>query len=103
MPPDTSPSGCLRQPDRHALFYDSRLFKHIIDLYSFALPSVENVTLIANWHGFSSLTDTDNERAAGSLHNLVGDDGQFVDLHDPFDLGEKPMQEAEVAAGDARD
>lgn len=61
------------------------------------------MALIDKWHCFRSLSDTYDKGAPGGIDNLVGNEGQLVDLHDPLDLGEQPMQEAEIAAGDAGD
>ena len=35
--------------------------------------------------------------------HVVGDDGEVVDFHYSFDLGEEPFEEPEVAAGDTGD
>jgi hypothetical protein len=40
----------------------------------------------------------DYERAAGCCDDVVGDDAEPVDLHDAVDLGERAVQEPEVAA-----
>jgi len=50
-----------------------------------------------------ALCVADDEGAAGGLDDVAGDDGEVIDLHDPFGLGEQPADEAEVAAGDAAD
>lgn len=65
--------------------------------------AIDNVALIGKWHGFWPLSGTYDESAAGGFDDLVGDDGQFVDLHDPFHLREKSVQEAKIAPGDACD
>ena len=44
------------------------------------------VALIGNRHGFWPLSGAYDERAAGGFHDLVGDNGQFIDLHDSFHL-----------------
>jgi hypothetical protein len=49
------------------------------------------------------LQDADDQRLAGRLNDFPGDRGQAVDLHDPLDLGEEALDEAEVADGDAGD
>lgn len=49
------------------------------------------------------LGDADDQRGAGCFDDIIGDGGQLVDLHDPLHLGEQPVDEAEVAAGDPGD
>jgi hypothetical protein len=64
----------------------------------------QNCGLDRYWRGFGPQSGAYDERgAAGGFDDLVCDDGQFVGLCDPFHLREKPVQEPEVAAGDARD
>ena len=45
----------------------------------------------------------DDEGVAGGLDGVACDDRQVVDVQDEFDLDEKAVHEAEVAAGDASD
>jgi hypothetical protein len=47
-----------------------------------------------------ALCVADDESAAGGLDDVVGEDGQIVDLHDAFDLDEQSVDEAEGAAGE---
>jgi len=54
-------------------------------------------------HPGPSTYDTYDKGAASGFDNIVGNEGQLVDLHDPVDLREQPMQEAEIAASEARD
>ena len=49
------------------------------------------------------LFGADDQGAAGGFDDFEGDCPESVDLHDAFDLGEKSVYEAEVAAGDASD
>lgn len=49
------------------------------------------------------LGDADDQRGAGCFDDIIGDGGQLFDLHDPLHLGEQPVDEAEVAAGDPGD
>jgi hypothetical protein len=44
-----------------------------------------------------------DEGAACGFDDVVSDDGQVVDAHDPLDLGEEPVDQSEVPAGDASD
>ncbi len=61
------------------------------------------MALIARWHCFWSLCDTYDEGAAGGFDDIVRDYGHFVDLHNPLDLREQPVEEGEIAAGDPGD
>ena len=45
----------------------------------------------------------DHQPLAGGLDHLLGDRAQSVDLQDARDLGEQPLHQPEVAAGDPRD
>lgn len=51
----------------------------------------------------AGLAHADDEGALCGLDHVVGDDGEVVDFHHSFDLGEEPFQEPEVAASDAGD
>jgi hypothetical protein len=42
-------------------------------------------------------------RVERGLNDVIGDGAEFVDFHDAFDLGEEPVDDAEVASGDAGD
>lgn len=53
------------------------------------------------WFGGSG--ESDDEGGTGSFDDVVGDGVELVDLHDPAHLGEEPVDEAEVAAGNSRD
>jgi hypothetical protein len=44
-----------------------------------------------------------DEGAAGCVDDLAGDYGEVAGAQDAFDSGEQPVQEPEVAAGDAGD
>ena len=45
----------------------------------------------------------DDEDAGCGLDDVVGNGVELVDLEYPVDLGEEPLEKAEVAAGDAFD
>lgn len=50
-----------------------------------------------------SVAVADDEGAASGLDDLIGDDAELVDGEDAFDLDEEPVEEVEVASGDAAD
>ena len=44
-----------------------------------------------------------DQSAPGGFDHVVSDDGQAVDLEDALDLDEQPVEQPEVASGDACD
>ena len=58
-----------------------------------------SVELLARWRR----STPDDEDAGGGFYDVIGDRLEFVDLEDAADLGEEPLEEAEVPAGDAFD
>lgn len=65
------------------------------------------MTFRALWRRFSGVTwrlqAADDERLTGGFDDFPGDRAQVVDLQDALDLSGQPLDEAEVAAGDAGD
>src|SRR5215471_14541523 len=51
----------------------------------------------------STLCGANNECAAGCLDHILCDDMQFVNTQDPLYLHKQPMEQPEVAPGDAAD
>ncbi|GAA1116471.1 hypothetical protein GCM10009582_12150 [Arthrobacter flavus] len=47
---------------------------------------------------FGGLADSDDEGRACGFNDVVGDGAEFIGFHDPFSLGEEPIDEEEVAS-----
>lgn len=57
----------------------------------------------SQWYLAAARSGTDEQGLAGGFDDLGRHCGEVVELLDPANLGEQPVDEAEVAAGDAGD
>jgi hypothetical protein len=51
----------------------------------------------------SDLSGADHKTLSGSLHQLLGDGFDFIDLHETLDLQAEPVDQSDVAAGNPND